>query len=185
MAQIVDPTLIADIIKQLNVRGALAPFEIAPVAVAVFDIGRLTGLDVQSVVTPGLAASVLIGLEAANFALTTREPFLAAADVFDDITLNPLAGVILADTGAVAAGVTSFKVQLSQTTASGFIFEIQWRNAANAATLASFPFTKNLVMDFVANMALNERIRLVNVNNITATVASYITASPSASQIAS
>ena len=188
-AIIVDPDLLAAVTRQFQLRGELQPFNLTENVVPTFDIGRLIGLAVQPVVTPGLTTSVLIGLQAAGFALTTREPFLEPADVFDDRSVSPNAGDVLADTGGVSASVRSFKIQLMQNTGSAFEFALQWRNAANSATLATFQFIATLnspfIFDFVADMSAGERIRMVSVNTIISIVTSFITTSEAQSQIAS
>jgi hypothetical protein len=80
----------------------------------------------------------------------------------------PLIGTVLADSGALAAGVYRFEVAIGGDTAGQ---DLNWivgehRDAANAATLYSFSVMSSTnkgsaVVSFHVSVALNERIRVL------------------------
>lgn len=181
MATIVDPVLIADIVSQLNIRGELAPFEISQVAFPVFDIGRLAGLTgVQKVATPDSENAVRVGA-ATDFHLPSGYQASQPAEWFNDESLNPGVGDILADTGQLAAGVhvlhTGFS---SDDKTTGNIIELQWRNAANSANVASMQFMflgrgQQNIGPFFVNVAVNQRFRYLNGVLLSGIMATWIT----------
>ena len=140
MAKIVDPDLIADIVRELNVQGALAPFEISEVAVPIFDIGALAAVIVQQVRTPGETTSVRVSTAGASTFLASGPPTMApATELISSIDLNPTAALVLADTGALAG---NRRVITGYASASGLVrVEFVHRNAADNADLGVWTFT--------------------------------------------
>ncbi len=177
MAQIVDPGLIADIVKQLNVKGPLAPFEIAEVAVPVFDIGQLTGLDInRKVTTPASADAVRVGTN--NQALLVGELSGAAASLDNNgVLINPGVAAIFCDTGQLNQENTRINCWVSSDIV-GMIWQVAWRNAADSSTIATIQILQAtpqpFFFTFMAFPLVNERIQIRNTNaetgNATATI---------------
>ena len=179
MARIVDPELIADLVRALNVRGELAPFDISQVAVPIFDIGRFVAdFGPTEVVSPGLASSNRIGIPVTQ-ALEVRNPAHTPANVFDDTSVAPAGGTVLADTGQIGTGEFFLRLNMGHTDATPLVFEIQHRNAANLATLATYPIITEHdmgVFELSVTIAVaNERFRIVNISNVAGTAVSWIT----------
>lgn len=175
MATIVDADLIADIVQQLNVRGELAPFEISQIAFPVFDIGRLTGLTgIQKVATPDSETAVRVGTATNAAFLPTGLPTIDPTSLISAAQLNPTAGQNLIDTGQLAAGQFLLDAYLT-TNIDGARFDIQWRNAADAANLGVISVLLNnsgfvRVGPHIVDIGLNERVRIINVNVLVGTV---------------
>ncbi len=187
MARIVDPNLLAQIVRELNVQGPLSPFEISEVAIPVFDIGQLSGVSVQEVVTPGLLTSVLIGTAGVQDVLQIGQADFENDEVVDDSTAAPAAGTVLADTGQLPAARTQFQAGAGQDDNIPEIFELQWRNAANAATLANFRVVANgqsVVLNFRLSIGTNERLRWVNTSGIVNTAVTWIASARANTQVA-
>ncbi len=183
MATIVDPELQADIVRELNVRGVLAPFQISEVAIPVFDIGRLAGLAPQVVTTTAGSQGVRVGLSAADQFLGVAEPATDDGDNVDGgIIVNPGAANVNVDSGQLAAGQHVITAIISANVVVDF--RIEWRDAANAVTLASWtilsggPSAVPFQFKMNAAMLLNERVRVVNIAAVVGTVACSIHASP-------
>ncbi len=177
-ALIVDPALQAEVIRQFNLRGELAPFVLTNAVVPIFDIGRLASIDTPQVVTT-LAGSqgVRVGMADTNAALQVRYPFFSTGLFADDTQAAPGANTVLADTGAIAsAGQFWFQVQASHDDGTAVIFEVQYRNAANNANLGVLPITNTQgIREWLSiDIAANERLRIVNVTAIAGTATSYI-----------
>ena len=87
---------------------------------------------------------------------------------------NPAVDAVLLDTGPVVSGTRSPQVMLSSTVAAGF--ELQWRDAANLATLKSQMIsctaldTKDSKIWSDIEMATNERLRVLAVGLIVGTI---------------
>lgn len=138
------PLLVADLIQQLRLTGALGVLDFEPTVLPVFIIGD-RGLDVN--------IQEIVWLPAENFAVTV---------------VNPASGAILIDTGALPAGdydvISGWTASSMQTTMD---LQMQHRNAANAATLAFWPGNQNQagptgpdgIRRFALRLALNERLR--------------------------
>ena len=171
MARIVDPDLVARLVRQLNVQGPLAPFDISQIAVPVFDIGKLAALDVPT----------RVGTSGGQSYVTSSQPFHEPTDVTDDgVVAAPAGGVILADSGGLAAGVHLISASYNSVS-TGSDATLEWRNAANAGTIASWTGTTGpagtefLVGPFALNLAANERLRWLNINAVVSRVTSWIT----------
>ncbi len=179
---IIDPALEAEVVRQFNLRGALAPFLLTNRVVPIFDIGRLTSLIVPTVVTTLEGSTgVRIGLSNVDSSFQTTLPKLGAAEVDNDTTVNPTAGDVGATTGQLA--VADFLMD-------GFVcnnaaitdISIQFRNAADSATLALWTLfagtggpTQRWGPYVIENTVLNQRVRVVYNSTITATVNSTLT----------
>ncbi len=179
-AIIVDPALQAAVIRQFNLRGELAPFNLTENVIPVFDIGKLTALaDTPTVVTTLLGSQgVRVGTAgAANYIPVEGIPFDDGDITNSGVVVNPAAAQVIVDGGAVGATATfEFNVVMASNGALG-LFEIQWRNAANTATLATWGFIIGSGGPatygwgpFVLNLAISERIRVVTVAAIVGSV---------------
>lgn len=168
-ALIVDPELLAAVTRQFNLRGELQPFNLTENVVPIFDIGRLVGItEVQKVATPDSANAVRVGAAAA-FHLNTGLEASAPADWFDDSTLNPAAGTVLADTGQLAAGIHMIWGSFGMDDVTQVVdASLQWRNAANAANVGELQINASGEGPYVrvgplfVDVTLNERFRWVS-----------------------
>ncbi len=186
-ALIVDPELQAEVIRQFNLRGDLSPFQLTEQVVPIFDIGRLvSAATVQEVVTPNLLTSVLIGLSATTRALVVGDPSSSETQVFSDTSVAPGAGTVLADTGAVGTVELQIQAFAGHNDGTPRIFTLEWRNAANSATIASFPMSVETSVGFKFRgiMATGERFRWVTATAVTNTAVTWIAASQSDSALA-
>lgn len=177
-ALIDDPSLLDRILRQFRVKGRVNPFEIGNVAVPTFDIGELAqDRPVTEVVTPDSTSAVRIGLSDDQSALTIKYPPHLPTETFSDQSAAPGAASVLADTGQLAASEFFLQFTLSHDDAALRHIEIQWRNAANTATLATYPIWVTEVTNRWLNVdvALNERFRLVNITAIAGLALSFIT----------
>ncbi len=188
MPLIVDPALQAEVIRQFNLRGELAPFNLTENVVPVFDIGKLVSTVVpQEVVTPGLNLSARIGLDVPNRVLRVGPADYEAAEIFTDTTVAPGAATVLASTGAItAAGPRAFLACAGHNDNAPLFFDLQWRDAADAVTLASFPFAivSELSIAVTLSVALNERLRWVNTTAVVGTAVSFISSASASTAIA-
>ncbi len=178
-ALIVDPALQASVIRQFNLKGELAPFNLTEQVVPIFDIGRLvTAATVQEVVTPGELQSVRIGVDGVNGVLSTGSIDAEDGEIFDDTAINPGAGTVLADTGQLAAGRHVIQASVGHNDATPRIMELQWRDAANAVTLANMRVIaeQNAAIKINVNIATDERLRWVTTTAVTNTAVSWIMA---------
>ncbi len=180
-AIIVDPALQAAVIRQFNLRGELAPFNLTENVVPVFDIGSLTGNLPTVVTTLAGTTGVRVGLSNVDSSFQTTLPKLAAAELDNDSTVNPTAGDVGATTGQLA--VATFLMD-GFVCNNGAITDIsfEWRNAADSATLATWTLfvgtggpTARWGPYVIDNTVLNQRMRVVYNSTITATVNSTIT----------
>ncbi len=178
MALIVDPALQAAVIRQFNLRGELAPFNLTEQVVPIFDIGQLVGAAPTVITTLVDAQGVRVGTIGAVNYLPVEATRFDDTDVTNSgVVVNPAAAQVIVDSGAFPnSGNHRVDVWMASNGALG-LFEIQWRNAANAATLATWGFILGTAGEstfnwgpFILNMALNERIRIVTVAAIVGSV---------------
>lgn len=93
-------------------------------------------------------------------------PFQEAAVVGNE-SAAPAAGAVLADSGALVAGLYDIKVEMacSDTPAPGRGMKVEHRNAANNATIrvlgGATPETTVQVEHFRYRLAANERVRVI------------------------
>ncbi len=186
-ALIVDPDLIAQVTRTFQLRGELKPFNLTENVVPVFDIGRLEGLPLQEVVTPALLTMVAAGPSAAARHYAAAPPDSTVLNVSSNAAASG-AGSILADTGQLAAGQHYCRAFATCGDAVAARYELQHRDAADAANLAVWSFEISLgcfaIIDFVATFAVDERVRWTNVTAVTLRTATNIMATPSALDVA-
>ncbi len=190
MPLIVDPELAAEVVRQFNLKGALAPFNLTEDVVPIFDIGTLVRAVDPTVVTTtdgsqGLRVGTLTGQ-----AIQVRTPPLLDTLVVDGgFSINPGAGVLLADGGPQSVTEKYYKITISCNVAHDFV--IEWRNAADAANLATWsvlvggPSSSVFTFEtFVQPTAANERIRVVNGRALVGTAAATVSVSAGAASVA-
>lgn len=143
------PELVADLIRQLNLRG---------------QVGLL---DFKDSVQPTMLIAIKDGV-----GLTLNTPSFQSSEVFSNTQTAPPNNAIHADTGPLQAGTYDIIAGFStgaQTAAPNF--ELQLRDAANAVTLSGWPqamqdatLTINASFPIVMAMELNlnERLRFQN-----------------------
>lgn len=107
----------------------------------------------------------------------------ATAPIYDtwstDEVANPAANTVLADTGALTAGIYDCCFSLTGSSGVDVPFLIQHRNAANSANVKTFNLVLSngpLRFEFPVTLALNERLRFVvgTVGPVSGRVASCI-----------
>ncbi len=176
-ALIVDPALQASVIRQFNLKGELAPFNLTENVVPIFDIGTLLrAIDPTVVTTLAGSAGIRVGVFSSSTFLPTGPSPINDGDVTNSgATVNPAAAAVIVDGGAVAAG-GNFQVScLLNWNAAILDFQIEWRNAANSATLATYGFQLGTGLPhvswgpFILTMATSERIRIVTASGGTGT----------------
>ncbi len=143
------PVLVADLIDQLSLTGAVGVMEFSDVVTPVFLIG---------------SRGITFGSELPDF---------ASSEVFFGSVVSAAANTVIADTGQLAAGtydITAFMTKSASSTLSTPAL-LQHRNAADnatLATLASQPMSgiHDEVIGVLPLMGyqigLNERIRFIN-----------------------
>ncbi len=168
-ALIVDPALQAEVIRQFNLRGELAPFRLTEEVVPIFDIGRLLSLAVPTVVT------TLEGSQGVRIGTTGGTDYLPVGPVqIDDgdvtnsgAVVNPGAAAVLVDPGAVVGSSIRHVEGVINWNTAEIDFQVEWRNAANTATLTLWSYfcgAGNASVKFgpwFLNIASGERIRVV------------------------
>ncbi len=174
-ALIVDPALQAAVIRQFNLRGALSPFELTEKVVPIFDIGQLVGAAPTVVTTLVGSQGIRVGTANAGVYLPVGGIRRNDGDITNSgATVNPAAAAVIVDTGQLAAG-THFFHAIINWNAAILDFQIEWRNAANAATLALWGFQVGTGQPSVQfgphplNIATNERLRVVTASGGTGT----------------
>jgi len=164
LPQVNDPAVETDLIRLLQITGPL---------------GRLNVLDtVVPVVFMGNVVPQTI---------TVLQPAFRATDVFSNgIQTAAAINTIHADTGALAAGTYDCKIKCMgmDAAARNNSLQLQHRDAANAANLAVWDhmITSNTnrevwsragFYDFAYEIALNERLRILNTIAVPASQTSY------------
>ncbi len=178
-ALIIDPALQAEVIRQFNLRGELAPFNLTENVVPIFDIGKLLSTVSPTVVTT-LAGSqgIRVGTNSSINALTVRHTGYddAMIDNSGRVT-NPAAGTVLADTGQLTGPSQLIHWTINSDSATPDLFSVEWRNAANAATIATWGFfvggnqiSVQMFNQLNLNITNNERVRIVSVATVTGDV---------------
>ncbi len=174
-ARIIDPELQAAVIRQFNLRGALAPFNLTEDVVPVFDIGSLLGNLPTVVTTLAGSTGVRMGTPNAVTYMTVEGTRYDDSDsVNSGAVSNPAAAAVIVDTGQLAAGATILSAIINWNTAI-LDFQIEWRNAANSANLAVFGLFCGTGQPsvqwgpWVFQMGLNERLRVVTASGGTGT----------------
>ncbi len=178
MPLIVDPELQASVIRQFNLRGELAPFNLTENVVPIFDIGTLLRAIDPTVVT------TLAGSQGVRVGTVTNASYLPTGDApindFDVVNsgavVNPAAAQVIVDTGALGGTNPTYWYAIINNNAAISDFEVQHRDAANAATLATWGFFAGTGQPCVQThilmlvMAASERLRVVSGSAIVGTV---------------
>ncbi len=185
---IIDPELQAQVIRQFNLRGELSPFLLTNRVVPTFDIGKLASTVPTEVVSPGLTSSVIVGLVGGNRHMSVAPPTTEDTEIDGDRTAGAAAGDVLADTGQLTAGLHWIRAGLTYN-ATTESFDLEWRNAANAASLRTIPFEieagDGLVeIIFVGNFLVNERIRWTAKTAAAGSASTYIFSPASSAAVA-
>lgn len=153
--QLDNPALVADLISQLQIIGAVGLLDFLPSVSPVFIVGS-RGLTILA-----------------------ETPVYAPAEIFDGNALDPAANNVLVDTGQLPAGdydlnlMWNFNITASTGTGA---FALQHRNAANAVTLSTWSLADNGAGDRIVSFSIalllaeNERLRLLNDNALTGRV---------------
>ena len=113
--QVVDPELVANLTRLLQIRGPLGLLNVLDTIVPVVNMGDVVTRTV-----------------------TVLQPAYRTTDIFSFGFFNgAAAGTVLADTGALAEGIYDVHILMSaRVNAALYAHEIQIRDAANTATLA-------------------------------------------------
>ncbi len=192
-ALIVDPALQASVIRQFNLKGELAPFNLTENVVPIFDIGRLLTSINPTVVTTLLGSQgVRVGTAAGSTYVQTSTPLVNDNNVTDGgFQVNPGAAAVVVDTGALSAGTREITAYLNGSALFDVI--VEWRDAANAATLASWSLlvggagVGNHVQFGPVNLNFlaSERVRIVTGGAVVGTLSSAIHQTTTAQSVAS
>lgn len=158
------PQLVADIIRQLNLTGTVGLLEFSDQVTPVYIVAQRAGaLDIN----------------------LTPVAFGSAEIAFGEV-INPVAGGVIADTGALAPGDYDIFGNISthiNTNATGNVIVLEHRDAANAVTLARLLYSSSTTvlgrtqcfLPLVGyTLALNERLRIIAVAAMTGFVGGMI-----------
>jgi len=149
--QVVDPERVVDLTRLLQIRGPLGVLNVLDTIVPVVNMGDV------------VARSI-----------TVNQPAFRSTDIFSaGVLLAPAVGTVLADTLALPEGTYDVQLQMSSNSANTFsdAFEVQHRNAADNANLATWSFLIATAPDrttgyaqqaFAYELGINERLRIIN-----------------------
>jgi len=161
--QVVDPERVVDLTRLLQIRGPLGVLNVLDTIIPVVNMGDVVARTV-----------------------TVLQPAFRTTDIFGVgvVTAQP-AGTVLADTGPLAEGTYDFIYNgLVYSTVASAEIRLEFRNAANTATLASWPNVGALFTSgappgwgytFALELAINERLRAVQVQTLPAGQSAYAT----------
>lgn len=150
------PELTADIIAALRLTGTLGLFNMSDTVIPVISVGNV---------------------RPQTFSFTPV--IFESSEVVFGQAIDPLANVVLADTGSLAAGTYDIQGSLSyhgNSTAVGTAMVIEHRDAANAVTLATLlslssttiKLAQSIVLPLMGYViGLNERLRVKSPGDIT------------------
>ena len=140
------PQLTADVIAALRLTGTLGLFNFSDTVIPVISVGNVRPITAQF-----------------------DQPAFTSATVFSSIDLAPALNLVLADTGPLPAGTYDCMFGMLRANDTGDVnCELQHRNAANAANLATWPsryqlnavaLVNNFPLTFAYILATNERLR--------------------------
>ncbi len=174
-ARIIDPDLQARVVRQFNLLGPLAPFNLTENVVPIFDIGQLIGAAPTVITTLAGSQGVRVGTAQSTHYLNVEPTFWSSTDIVNSgAVVNPAAGAVIVDTGQLSAAFKKFWCVINWNAAI-LDFQIEWRNAANSATLATIGFqvgTGQPSVQFgpvIVSPASNERLRVVTASGGTGT----------------
>ncbi len=173
---IVDPALQASVIRQFNLRGELAPFRLTEEVVPIFDIGQLlTAINPTVVTTLAGATGVRVGTTLNQAVATLGVAYDDGDFVTSGAVVNPGAAQLLADQGGGESGPIVVEGTINSNAAISD-FDIEWRNAANTATLATWTVFCGTGQPSVhfgpwhLSLLAAERVRIMNGSIIVGTV---------------
>jgi len=143
-----DTEALAETIRVLNIVGPLGRFNVLDTIIPTFSMGEVAQQTIQVV-----------------------SPSFRSTDIFSTgIQVNAAAGLVLADTGQLAVGTYDMLLQMSSSQDEvATEFQVQFRNAANAANVAVWPYVMRgtdaviATLTFALEIAANERLRIVNI----------------------
>lgn len=157
--QLDNPVLVAAMIDELQILGAIGLLDFLPEVRPTFIVG-----------SRGLS-------------IVAEAPVYAPAEIFSGDDLDPAANTVNVDTGQLPAGDYDINVQwnfnITASVGTGAVV-LQHRNAANAATLSDWPLSDNGAgqgsIQFLISLLLaeDERLRIINNNALTGRVQSTI-----------
>lgn len=149
--QVTDPNTVADLIRLLQIRGAIGVLNVADIVLPVVNLGDLSPSETIA-----------------------RLPAWRSTDVFSEgVQVTPAAGTVLADTGQLPAGVydVAFMCSSNEDADTQGVIDFEHRNAANAANLAVWShLLRNSALattvwayyTFGYELAVNERLRSIS-----------------------
>lgn len=146
--QVVDPELVVDLGRLLQIRGPLGVLNVLDTIVPVVNMGDVVTRTV-----------------------TVLQPAFRSTDVFSaGVQTAAAAGTIHANTGPLAAGTYDIHLQVPQTLSTSHVWDVRHRNAADNANMAIWStivlegaggaFTQTFGYEF----ALNESMTIVNIS---------------------
>jgi len=105
-------------------------------------------------------------------------------EIVSDTASNPTGADVLADSGQLTSGRQQIVASAGHDDGVARLFELQWRNAANDATIANFRFVvnANVLFKIRLNFSTDERIRWVTVKTVTNTAVTWIAATSATAQ---
>lgn len=162
-----DPSLLDRVLRQFRIKGRIRPFDISPTAIPTFDIGQLSDQALDPTVVTTFAGAQGVRVGTANNAYLASAPLpIVSGDVFSATFTNPTAALVVLDTGQLGAGAHLMWIQVGWNSETTLLVEVQWRNAANDGTLATWFISSSRDGFFrlpflVPFLATDERIRLV------------------------
>lgn len=128
------PQLVADLIRELQLLGA-------PIGLLDF--------------VPSVQPVYIVQAREGALNLTAVAPAFTSAEIFTDETTSPALNAVLADTAALPAGTYDVKAWMSFGPNGGAgaanTPELQLRNAANNANLASWPYVSQNQAGFIVD----------------------------------
>ena len=144
--QVNDPEVEAELIRVLSIVGPLGKLDVIPAVLPIISMGNVVQQTVE-----------------------VRSPNFRSTDIFSaGIVTGGAAGTVHADTTALQAGTYDMIYVISPTATTGPEWQVQHRNAANAANLAQVRHitvpgaTAPIIMTLAYEFALNERLRILN-----------------------
>ncbi len=160
--QATDPVTVADLARVLSIRGSLGVLDVLDVIIPTISVGSLAPISV-----------------------TVLEPAFRSSDVFSaGVQTNAAANTVHADTTGLPTGTYDVRFTISPTT--GLVgpveFDIEHRNAANAANLAvlgrvlmgtAVDFARTFQMSIGYELVQGERLRILNLTGMGAGNLSY------------
>ena len=158
------PELTADLIRELRLTGVLGLLNLSDTVVPIISVGNVR--------------PQVIRTDVASY---------DSAEVFSGFAVGPINGTVIAETGALPAGTFDvvFGGSYTGNNLIANLLELQWRNAANAANLATWPNNAGAAgadgqifttVQTALNIGLNERLRWTAIGGFGGNAAGWIMA---------